>query len=377
MAVTAASCNRRDHLNRQLCTTTKRGTENKMRSWQYVATAIVICFLCAGLESLATALPLLRIDELVSQSDVVVVADVGKLTEIGPTTILFRGQALPGERYRADTVTLYTLSGSCPDRFGVEFEIPFSGVGYLYVKRGTRMLFLKKSGDIFVPTNPYYPDLPAMPSAPSELEGKEVAQQVIAELGAVVASPVPSADEKVEILGRSYAIPADSHGFTKNLLDGVRNTADSDVRSRMQAILLSRNEISQLPNVCDALLHGKLTTHEKELLLTGIRHKLTNPEAAPQLARLLQSSDPDVKGIAAEALWHTASTSSAPVLVKLLDDENRDVRCFAMRGLADASGQPQWGPGPAACEDDEAKYQQHWHEWAAQNQSPQPVPTTN
>jgi hypothetical protein len=239
------------------------------------------------------------------------------------------------------------------------------------------MLFLKKSGDIFVPANPYFPAFPAMRTAPSGLQGQGAVQQVIVELGAVIASPGASAADKVEILAHSYAIPNDNEDYTANLLEGVRNTADSDVRSRIQGRLLSRNEISQLPNVCDALLQGNLTAHEKELLLDGIRHKLTNPGASTQLARLLQSPDPEVKGIAAIALWHTASSSSVPVLVKLLDDENRDVRCFAMRGLADASGQPQWGPGPAACEEDEAKYGQQWHEWAAQNSSPQPAPTAN
>lgn len=173
----------------------------------------------------------------------------------------------------------------------------------------------------------------------------------------------------MEILANSYAIPGDNEGYTKNLLDGVRNTADTDVRSRIQAVLLSRNEISELPNVCDALLQGNPTAHEKELLLGGMRHKLTTAGAAPQLARLLQSPDPEVKGVAAIALWHTASPSSVPVLAKLLNDENHDVRCFAMRGLADATGQPQWGPGPAACDENEAKYQQHWHDWAAQNSS--------
>jgi hypothetical protein len=338
---------------------------------------LTIALLYMGGVCLATGQPNLNIPELVAQSEVVVVADVGSLENFGRTDILFNGQILPGERYRVEGVRLYTLAGSCPDRFAVEFQLPHSGNGYGAPRPGTRMLFLKKSGDIFVPTNPYYPDLPAMRTAPKELQGEGVAQQVITELGAVIASPDASPVDKVIILSQYYAIPDDNEGFTRNLLEGARDTADTEVRSRIQGVLLSRNEISELPNVCDALLQANLTEHEKELLLGGIRHKLTNPGAAPQLARLLQSPDPEVRLIATLALWHTASTSSVPVLTKLLDDKDHEVRCFAMRGLADATGQPQWGPGPAACEENEAKYQQHWHEWTTQNQSPHPVPTTN
>jgi hypothetical protein len=346
------------------------------RCWFVILT---IALLHTAPISLATALPHLKIPELVAQSEVVVVADVSRPEQLGRTGILFNGQLLPGERYKVEVHRLYTLSGSCPDNFAVMFELPDSGVGYIAPRQGTRMLFLKRAGEgeTFVPTNPYYPDLPAVRTPPNELQGQETALQVITELGAVIASPDASSEDKVIILGHSYAIPDDNNGFTKHLLSGVQNTTDTDVRSRIRGILLSRNEISELPNVCDALLQGNLPAHEKELLLGGIRHKLTNQDAAPQLARLLQSPDPEVKEIGAQALWHTASASSVPVLAKLLDDENRDVRCFAMRGLADATGQAQWGPGPAACEGNEAKYRQHWHDWATQNSLPQPVPTTN
>lgn len=132
--------------------------------------------------------------ELSAQSEVVVIADVGKLQQLGRTGILFNGQLLAGERYRVEALRLYTLAGSCRDHFAVELQLPDSGVGYGAPREGTRILFLKKSGDTFVLTNPYYPGLPAVSTPPSELQSHELAEQVVAELGAVIASPDASPD---------------------------------------------------------------------------------------------------------------------------------------------------------------------------------------
>jgi hypothetical protein len=50
------------------------------------------------------------------------------------------------------------------------------------------MLFLKKSGAYYIFANPYYPDFPALGSQPSEFQGRDGADLVVAELGAVIAS---------------------------------------------------------------------------------------------------------------------------------------------------------------------------------------------
>lgn len=343
-----------------------------MKAWRHATIAITIGFLCVGAVSLGTGVPHLQIPELVSQSDVVVVAEVSKLTAIGPASISFHGQALPGERYRVDAVTLYTLRGSCPDHFNVEFEIPFSGVGYLTVRSGARMLFLKKLGNIFVPANPYYPAFPAVRAAPPELQDKDTAEQVVVELGAVIASADATPDDKVEILGRSYAVPEDDQTFLSDLLVGARNTADADVKSRIQSILLRRNNISELQNMCDTLLTGNVTASQKELLLYGIGYNLKDQKALPQLSRLLESPDAEIRVAAAKALWHTASPTSVPVLMKALDDQNPDVRYFAIRGLAVATDQPRFGPSPTAYEGHEDEYRQHWLDWAKQDSPTKP-----
>ena len=342
-----------------------------MKLHNYILITIAILFGALGHRCQAIALPHLRIPELVSQSDVIVVADVSAFEAISAEGIAFNGEVLPGQRYRVQSVVLYRISGTCPDRFTVEFVLPFAFTGYQYVRRGTRMLFLKKSGTAYIPTNPFYPDFPALRIEPNEMQGKEGTDLVIAELGAVVASPDTSPQEKLEVLVRSYAIPDDNSSFRNQLIAGVQNAGDPDLRSRIQSTLLSRNDVSQLEDVCNALLAGGLSAHQKELLLYGIRSRLENEQAAPQLTRLLQSSsDPDIRTASAEALWHTAAASSIPVLTKALDDDNPNVRYYAIRGLASITGQLQWGPGPAEYEENEAKYREHWLQWASHRSAP-------
>jgi len=313
-----------------------------MRSRKYLRVAIVIAFLWSGQSCLGTGLPALRIFELVNQSDVVVVADVGELKPIGPAGVMFGDTALLGERYRIEGLALYRLVGSCPDEFSVEFVLPNASTSYRSVKTGTRLLFLKKSGTTYNPTSLYFPDFPAVRSEPAEFQGLE---------------------------GAEFAIPASNKLFLNDLLVGLQNTSDPDLHHRIQAELISRNDLSQLPDVSGVLLSDTLSETQKDLLLFTIGRDLKSERALPALVRLLQSSDPKVRVASTQALWHTASPSSISIaaLTQALSDENPEVRYYAIRGLADATGEQQWGPGPAEYEAHEAKYRQHWLEWTTRN----------
>ena len=340
-----------------------------MRSRKYLRVAIVIAFLWSGQSCLGTGLPALRIFELVNQSDVVVVADVGELKPIGPAGVMFGDTALLGERYRIEGLALYRLVGSCPDEFSVEFVLPNASTSYRSVKTGTRLLFLKKSGTTYNPTSLYFPDFPAVRSEPAEFQGLEGAELVFAELGAAIASSAASPEYKWEVLRQSFAIPASNKLFLNDLLVGLQNTSDPDLHHRIQAELISRNDLSQLPDVSGVLLSDTLSETQKDLLLFTIGRDLKSERALPALVRLLQSSDPKVRVASTQALWHTASPSSISIaaLAQALNDKNPEVRYYAIRGLADATGEQQWGPGPAEYEAHEAKYRQHWLEWTTRN----------
>jgi hypothetical protein len=316
---------------------------------------------------LGTGLPSLSISELVSQSDVVVVADVSGTKPIGLASVSVRGVTLLAQRYRVQAVALYRLMGSCPEQFSIELLLPNTSTGYRSVKLGTRMLFLKRLGTTYIPANPYYPDFPALPSEPIEFHGNDARELVFAELSAVIASADASSDDKWEVLTQSFAIPDGDKLFVNDLLVGLRSTGDLDLRRRIQAELIGRNDISEFGDVRDALLADTISATQKPVLLYEIGQRLKNEKAVPGLAQLLQSRDPQVRVASAQALWHIASASSVRILTEALNDQNPDVRYYAIRGLADITGELQWGPSPGEYEEHETKYLSYWRDWAASN----------
>jgi hypothetical protein len=338
-----------------------------MGSRKSLVIIIAVGLIWAGRPCRATGTPNLRISELVTQSEVVVVADVNAIKPNGFATLNLNGNILSAKHYSAQAALLYSLAGSCPEDFSVDLVLPDDPIGYRSVKPGTRMLFLKRSGDASRPTNPYYPDLPALRSEPGELHGKNATERVLAELGAVMASADVSAADKWEVMIRSYAIPDGDRSFVNDLLTGLQSTGDPELRGRIQAELIGRNDISEFPDVRDALFANTISTTQKAVILYEIGQRLTNEKAVPGLTQLLKSPDPEVRVASAQGLWHIASTSSIAPLTEALGDQDSEVRYYAIRGLADATGDLQWGPSPGEYQEHGVKYLQHWLEWTRKN----------
>lgn len=343
-----------------------------MTSPKQLAIVIVVGFLCAT--RACFGIPHLSIPRLVSESTLIVVAEVGEIKPVAAAQVVFNGSVLKGQSYRAEAVVLYTLTGDSPGRFTIEFALPNSSNGYRSVRAGIRMLFLKKSGDGYTPVDLFYPDLPALRSPLAELQGKTVTERVFGELGAVVASADASTTDRRDVLFWSYAIPDSNKSFLKDVLAGVQNTADPDLHWRLEAELIRRNDASQFADVCNALLSGSVPPDEQREVLYAIASRLNNEKALPELRKLLQSSSPEIRVASAQALWHTASPASVGALAEALHDENPDVRYYAIRGLADATEQPQWGPSIAEYQGHEAKYLSYWSDWATANLSRNAAP---
>jgi hypothetical protein len=341
-----------------------------MRSRKYLAVAIAASFLSSGRACLGTAVPPLRISDLVSQSDVVVVADVSEIRPAGLADVDLGGISVSAQRYSARAVARYNLEGTCPDEFSVEFVLPTTSTGYKSVKPGTRILFLKHSGTMYSPTDPYYPDLPAIRSDPYGFQSNNATELVFAELAAVVASVDASPGDKWEVLSQSYSIPDGNKSFLGGLRVGVRNAGEPELRRRIQAELIGRNDVSEFSDVCNALLTQSVATAPKAVLLYEIGQRLKSEKAVPGLTRLLQSPELELRIASAQALWHVASASSIGALTGALNDQSPDVRYYAIRGLADITGELQWGPSIAEYHEHEAKYRQYWMEWASQNSAP-------
>ena len=313
------------------------------------------------------AMPHLSIPQLVKESSLIVVADVGQIKPVGRTEVVFNGVVLPGHKYRTGAETLYILMGQSAGRIRIEFSLPDAGNTYRSIRPGVRMLFLKSSAATYQPADLYYPDLPAVASPPPDLQGKSVTEQVFAELGAVVASPDASATDRRDVLLWSYAIPSDNKLFLRDLVIGARNSPDPSVHWWIEAELINRNNLSQFSDVCDALLSNDVPPEQQRMVLYAIGWQLTNPDALPQLNKLLRSPEPKIRAASVGAMWHIASPSSLDSLARSLHDPDSEVRYYAIRALDQITGQPGWGPGPAEYEEHGSKYLRHWLDWAQEN----------
>jgi hypothetical protein len=106
------------------------------------------------------------------------------------------------------------------------------------------------------------------------------------------------------------------------------------------------------------------------MLLSVIGTKIDSSKAVPSVRRLLQSADAPLRRAAAQALWHVADASSQDAMIGALNDPDSEVRFYTIRGLAEVTGQKEWGPSSALFDEDEQTYLKHWRDWAAATHKP-------
>ena len=203
-----------------------------MRYAGWIQILVFGAFLCS--RAGAVGIPRFRVGDLVSSSDLIVLADVRQVRDLGPTQpIKFRNQLLPAEAYSADLLVHKTLKGQALDKVSVTYSLPLTFVGYSGLKPGARMVFLRRNDDQYGLADPYYSNFPAAleplgesyPSAdPSEL--------VLSNLLAVFTSPTASNSHKYEVLRVDYALPTNENTIAA-LRKGLENSADRELNERL------------------------------------------------------------------------------------------------------------------------------------------------
>jgi HEAT repeats len=321
--------------------------------------AVVAIAVVLSPTSRGSGLPHLDVEQLVHSSDVVAIMDVETISPI-------RFAAGDAQRYVVSPTMRNLIKGSLQRELPITFSLPSRSVGYSPIQTGRRVLFLHRVVDHYEPANPYYPDFPAVgeSSYPSLLTDAEVAAAVFRELSDVLASPASSQAAKMEVLLRDYALPTNEY-LLLALQRGVKTAPNDRTREALQAESIIRGDLSELPDVSDALLRGATTPDGKSRLLYSIGNRLHDMRALGAIESLFKSTDPAIRVAAAKALWHIADPASRPLLVKCLVDSNREVRYYSVRALADITGQNLWGPSLPEWDSHEQKYLKHWREWAA------------
>jgi HEAT repeats len=304
----------------------------------------------------------LNLEQLVANADIIAVVDVSSVQKLGQVAIEVDGNNVRAYSYISAARLERTIKGRCSDQISIESYTPVAFVGIPQITTGVQMVFLKPEKDGFVFADAHYPSFPSV-SGSNPPASENVVQKVIAELGAVIGSPTEAVEKKWEVFRIAYAIPT-SEAFTVALRNGLGVAADVDLRSRIEAELISRDDLSSLPTVEKGLLTNAFTDRAREAFLFVIAHDIRDDRAAPTLCKLLHADDRVVRKASAEGLWHIASSSSVPDLVRALGDADQDVRFYVVRALAEIERQPAWGPSEAEFGEHERKYIDHWVEWS-------------
>lgn len=225
------------------------------------------------------------------------------------------------------------------------------------------VFFLRNSGDGYEVLDPDYPSVVALPSSP-QISGS-IMDKVTAEVCYVLQSPRATNSEKQEALLvlRGVSSPI----VMASLRRAAHEDPAADVRLSAMALLLRRNDISELPTAENILLHPPSNIEQNALqgLAFAIRFGIHDPKAIPSLARLLLAKNADVRKGAATALRRTHDSAAITPLTQALYDSDPDVLYQAVIGLAEITRTTgDWAPATDTFLKDSQRYLDHWREWA-------------
>jgi len=295
----------------------------------------------------AVGVPHFKVDDAVNSADLIVLADVKQVRDLGSAQpIQFRNQLLQAEAYSAGLSVRRTLKGPVLEEISVRYSLPITFVGYSGLKGGTRMVFLRREKDQYHLANPYYSNFPATLESPGEnTYSKDPADLGLSNMLAVLASPTASTLEKHEILRVDYPLPSNER-TTAALRKGLSVSEDRELSERLQGELILFGDLSQLPEAANLLSNDSATQNGREWLLYAIGNGVKNARAVHAIDPFLSSPDDSVREVAVEALWHIAVPAAVPALVQKLEDPDEKVRFYAVRGLSDIANEYGWG-GPS------------------------------
>jgi HEAT repeats len=328
----------------------------------------------------ASETPSFRLQDLAASSDVIAIVNITVQARAASSVISVGKTKYPAKQFTAEAQTEQWIKGQCNPHITIGYLVPEGFLDYATIGFGRQLVFLRriKNGGLlgkayqaeYEFTSPYYPSFPVVSqteerTAPYPADA-DVNQKVLRELGLVIASAQKTVTEKSRILENADELPEDK-AFDGLLRQGLTTAPDADTRLAIISVLISRNDVSVLPQAQALLTGNSLPAKQKRRLGFQLR-ALRDPQAVPALVVLLSSEDEVTRRGAAEALWHIADRSTVPALVIALNDPARDIRYYAVRALADITGDHEWGPEASQFNEDEGRIVQHWKDWAEQAQ---------
>jgi hypothetical protein len=300
-------------------------------------------------------------------ADLVVVGRVRTRNQKGWTTVHVGTATLQARDYVVNLeVEKYLKGGPAGNEFNFTFALSDTPVGHKGVPVGQfGVFFLGHSQLGYKILDPYYPYVPAAPGAPG-VDGS-CTDRVTGELAYVFESPDPSVESRWARFDAVRALETLQSSRSTAALRKATRDKDSLVRIWAMSALLSRNDLSMLEEV-EKLRPIPSEPHVQNLtaqLRFGIE-RVRDARAIPQLARLLQNRDVNIRRGAISALRGIGGEEVVKALKAALENTDDEVVWTAILGLAEITGDLDHGPG--AQEEFRGKqkeqYLNYWLNWA-------------
>ena len=309
-------------------------------------------------------MPILDVPSLAAESDLIVVGSVKSMHDGGVTSVSTSEGSVQARLFvcevEVDSVLKGTIAGP---KILLRYILPGEPIGYASVVEGYQMLFLKKVNSEYALASPYHASLPAVPGAGTG--GRDDLAKIVGRLGAVLQSTAAPVDQKQIAL---YALSTIRSPESTGLLRGGLEQRDEALRLGAAGFLLLRNDLSGIETAEYALTHPEgLPRNALHNLDYAIAEGVKSKDAVPALSRLAQVRDLETRRAVASALRHSGSRSALGPLAYMLDDSDLQVQHDAVMGLAEITGDLEWGPNLDLFQSQEQEYLKHWHSWALAN----------
>jgi len=335
-----------------------------------IAIALLTSLLAVG-SAAAALVPQANVPALVKASDLIVVghADQVQIQAAGETFVVW-----------VDRVIARTATP--PGRLPVQLSLPASGLGA--VENGQYgIFFLRQQGGTYTAADPYHPALVAAPggkqstavaSVPLTGTANELTRVLTTPAATLIGLRDPSAAQHLywEAASALETIPSDITGPS---LQSIASSGRTQAALWAVAVLIYTGDANDTasraanylaPVQADLLKPGPDESAAVAKLAVSIQAKVNSPNAVPILATLLGSTEMVVRRGAANALARIATPEViAPLATTALNDPEQDVRYYAVRGLAQASGAAV--PTMPSFYANEAQTLSYWRNWAKTN----------
>jgi hypothetical protein len=341
--------------------------------------SLVTCCLClvafAPIPVASRLVGGIDLSALCEKAELVVVGRVDGVREDGFATVIVSGMSYPAKRMVAQLAIEKVLKGQPSGGvLNLSFGLPTVRVMDMSpppaVAGQYQVFFLRRQGEGYQVVDPDYPSVVANPGSPPTYGS--VLDQVIAEVCYVLASPRATPDDKQKALGVLRGVPSP---IVMTALKTATRDPVPDVRLSAMALLLHRNDISELVTAENILLHPPSDIDQNALdgLAFAIRFGVHDPKAIPSLTRLMAAKNVNVRIGAATALRRTHDGAAIKPLTQGLYDSDPDVLYQAVIGLAELTyTRGEWAPGEGLFLKDQKRYLDYWREWArSQKQMPE------